>query len=138
MLRTVVATLALALATTASAETFAVQAGHVITDAAVPARGAATVIVTDGRIVRIDDGATAPAGATVVDMRNSTVLPGLIDVHVHLTQDAGLPWYATLRTKFSEPYAATTGLKKRADHRACRIYDGARCWRPDARLAGDA
>ena len=38
-------------------------------------------------------------------------MPGLIDAHVHLTQDSGLPWYATLRPKFSEPYAATTGLK---------------------------
>ena len=111
MLKLALTTIALTLATAASAETFAIQAGHVITDASAPARGASTVVVTDGRIVRIEDGATAPAGATIVDMGNSTVLPGLIDVHVHLTQDAGLPWYATMRPKFSEPYAATTGLK---------------------------
>jgi len=47
----------------------------------------------------------------VFDMRAMTVLPGLIDVHVHLTQDAGKPWYEGLRTKYSEPYAAATGLK---------------------------
>ena len=39
----------------------------------------------------------APAGARVIDLSTKTVMPGLIDRHVHLTQDSGLPWYATLR-----------------------------------------
>lgn len=105
------AALALLASATAHAETFAIQAARVIADAARPALGPSTVIVDNGRIVRIESGATAPAGATVVDLRGKTVMPGMIDVHVHLTQDAGLPWYASLRTRFSEPYAATTGLK---------------------------
>ena len=108
---TIAFALSLALATSAHAETFAIQAGRLVTDAAQAARGPSTVIVENGRIVRIEDGATAPAGATIVDLRDKTVLPGLIDAHVHLTQDSGLPWYTTLRTKYSEPYAATTGLK---------------------------
>ena len=95
---------------TASAETFAIQAGRVIVDAAKPARGPSTVIVDNGRVVRIEDGATAPAGATVVDMRSRTVMPGLIDVHVHLTSNSGEPWYQALTPKYSEPYAATVGL----------------------------
>lgn len=111
MLKSFAVVVALALATTANGETFAIQAGHLITDAAKPARGPSTVIVENDRIVRIEDGATAPTGATVVDLRNRTVLPGLIDAHVHLTGDAGLAWYTMLRTKYSEPYAATTGLK---------------------------
>ncbi|WP_010218499.1 metal-dependent hydrolase family protein [Sphingomonas sp. PAMC 26621] len=111
MRKTVIAAIAALLASTAAnAETFAIQAGHVITDAAKPARGALTVIVTDGKIVRIEDGATAPAGATVVDLRDKTVLPGLIDVHVHLTSNSGEPWYQGLTPKYSEPYAATVGL----------------------------
>ena len=77
----------------ANAETYAIQAGRLIADASQPARGPSTVIVENGRIARIEDGATAPAGATVVDMRARTVMPGLIDVHVHLTHDANLPWY---------------------------------------------
>ncbi|WP_010162194.1 metal-dependent hydrolase family protein [Sphingomonas sp. PAMC 26617] len=112
MRKTMIAAMAALLASTAAnAETFAIQAGHVITDAAKPARGASTVIVTDGRIVRIEDGATAPAGATVVDLRDKTVLPGLIDVHVHLTSNSGEPWYQGLTPKYSEPYAATVGLR---------------------------
>jgi imidazolonepropionase-like amidohydrolase len=69
------------------------------------------VIVENGRIARIDNGFTAPAGAIVVDERSRTVLPGLIDVHVHLTGDANLPWYQRITPKYSEPYAAVTGLK---------------------------
>lgn len=107
----VFAVAALLLAGGAQAEMFAIQAGRLIVDASQPARGPSTVIVDNGRIVRIEDGATAPAGATVVDLRGKTVMPGLIDVHVHLTQDSGRPWYVPLTPKYSEPYAAATGLK---------------------------
>ena len=105
------ATVALLLASSVQAETFAIQAGRLMIDASQPERGPSTVIVDNGRVVRIEDGATAPAGATVVDLRGKTVMPGLIDVHVHLTQDAGRPWYQPLTPKFSEPYAAAIGLK---------------------------
>ena len=44
---------ALAMAGTASAETYAIQAGHLIVDAAQPERGASTVVVDNGRISRI-------------------------------------------------------------------------------------
>ena len=107
----VVGLVALMLGGAASAETYAIQAGRVIVDAAKPALGPSTVIVENGRIKAIDNGATAPAGAIVVDLRGDTVMPGLIDVHVHLTQDAGMPWYQRMTTKFSEPYSATIGLK---------------------------
>ena len=107
----VVGLAALMLGGAASAETYAIQAGRVIVDAAKPALGPSTVIVENGRIKAIDNGATAPAGAIVVDLRGDTVMPGMIDVHVHLTQDAGMPWYQRMTTKFSEPYSATIGLK---------------------------
>ncbi len=102
---------ALITATSANAETYAIQAGHLIVDAAQAERGPSTVIVEDGRIARIDTGFTAPDGAIVVDQRSRTVMPGLIDVHVHLTQDAGLPWYQRLTPKYSDAYAAVTGVK---------------------------
>jgi len=75
----------------ASAETVLVLAGHVITDAARPARGPSTITVTDGRITAIDDGLarTFAAGVRVIDLSTKTVLPGLIDAHVHLTGDPG-------------------------------------------------
>src|SRR3954452_18378096 len=101
---------ALAATTSATAETYAVQAGRLIVDAAQPARGNSTVIVENGRITRIDNGFTAPAGAIVVDEHGKTVMPGMTDVHVHLTQDSGTPWYAYYTQKYSNPYAATVGL----------------------------
>ena len=84
---------ALAFATAASAETVAIQAGRLITDAAKPARGASTLVVEAGRVVRVEEGFTSPAGARVVDLRSKTVLPGLIDAHVHLTGDPGTPFW---------------------------------------------
>jgi N-acetylglucosamine-6-phosphate deacetylase len=42
-----------------------------------------SVLVDDGRIVAIEDGAIEPAGASVVDARDCYVAPGFIDVHLH-------------------------------------------------------
>ena len=111
MKKFIIAAVALLTASAAHAETYAIQAGRLIVDASKAARGPSTVIVDNGRIVRIEDGATAPAGAIVIDQRGRTVMPGLIDVHVHLTQDSGRPWYLPLTPKFSESYAAVIGLK---------------------------
>jgi imidazolonepropionase-like amidohydrolase len=111
MLRTMFACAAVFLgATAAHAETYAIQAGHLIVDAAQPERGPSTVIVENGRISRIDKGFTAPAGATIVDERGRTVLPGMTDVHVHLTSNSGEPWYVDYTLPQSNPYAATLGL----------------------------
>ena len=109
MKKIILAAVALLTASAASAETFAIQAGRLIVDASKPARGPSTVIVENGRISRIEPGATAPAGATVVDMRSRTVLPGLIDAHVHLTGDPGTPFWR--ETIDSNELAAITGVK---------------------------
>lgn len=83
------ATLAL-MGSSAIAKTTIIYAGHVITDANKPAEGPSTVTVTDGRIVSIAPGrAAAPEGAEIVDLGGKTLLPGLIDLHVHLTGDPG-------------------------------------------------
>ena len=93
MKKAIFAAVAFLCASAAQAETYAIQAGRLIVDASKPARGPSTVIVENGRIARIEDGATAPAGATVIDMRSRTVLPGLIDAHVHLAYDPGTPFW---------------------------------------------
>jgi imidazolonepropionase-like amidohydrolase len=101
---------ALAVAGAAHAETFAIQAGHLIVDAAQPARGNSTVVVENGRVARIENGFTSPAGAVVVDERNRTVMPGMTDAHVHLTGTSGQPWYSDFTLKESVPYKTTMGL----------------------------
>jgi imidazolonepropionase-like amidohydrolase len=110
MLKRFVAVAALLVSTAASAETYAIQAGHLIVDAAQGARGASTVIVENGNIARIESGFVAPQGAIVVDQRDKTVMPGMTDVHVHLTGTSGQPWYTGFTRKYSNPYAATVGL----------------------------
>ena len=100
---------AFAAATSANAETFAVQAGRLIVDASKPALGPSTVIVENGRVKAIDSGFTAPTGAIVVDQRESTVLPGLIDAHVHLTGDPGTPFWR--EAVDSNERAAVVGVK---------------------------
>jgi imidazolonepropionase-like amidohydrolase len=101
---------ALSLASAANAETYAIQAGRLIVDAAQPVRGNSTVIIENGRVTRIDSGFTSPAGALVVDERSRTVMPGMTDAHVHLTGTSGEPWYSRYTKKFSVPYDTTVGL----------------------------
>ena len=49
-----------------------------------------SVLIAKGKIVSIQDGhMKPPAGATVIDLKDRFVLPGLIDCHVHLTSDRG-------------------------------------------------
>jgi imidazolonepropionase-like amidohydrolase len=74
----------------AIAETVFVQAGKLLAD---PATGkvetAKTVVIENGKVTRIVDGYVAEPGGKVVDLKDSFVLPGLIDSHVHLTGEQG-------------------------------------------------
>ncbi|MEA3015485.1 MAG: hypothetical protein QOI38_207 [Sphingomonadales bacterium] len=78
------------LAVPAAAETVVIHAGRLIADASQRPRGPSTITVVDGRIQSVADGLLpAPAGARLVDLSGRTVLPGLIDTHVHLAGDPG-------------------------------------------------
>jgi len=44
----------------------------------------ATIIVRDGRIEQVGAGVAVPDGATRVSLAGKTVIPGLVDAHVHL------------------------------------------------------
>jgi imidazolonepropionase-like amidohydrolase len=46
------------------------------------------ILVRDGKIVAVGPNVTAP-GAVIYDLRKATVMPGLIDVHVHLLRHFG-------------------------------------------------
>ena len=81
-----------------AAQTTVIHAGAVITDADSAPRGPSTITVTDGRIVSIEDGfQPTPDGATTVELRDKTVLPGLVDLHTHLSGDpSGDYWRAAV------------------------------------------
>ncbi len=92
------------LATPAVAETIAIGAGSVILNADSAPTGPALIVVEDGRIAEIitdtdrqvsTEGALAAAGHQIIDLKDKTVLPGLIDLHTHLSGDpSGEFWRA--------------------------------------------
>ena len=85
-LRTPAAWLAAVLLTgTAQAATL-IHAGRLIDGVTAAPRTRQTVVVEAGKITAIEPGFRAPGpGDRVIDLSQGTVLPGLFDMHVHLT-----------------------------------------------------
>ena len=63
----------------------AVQAGRLIDGTSTTVRERVTVLIGGGKVISVQDGFQAPAGVRVIDLRTSTVMPGLIDAHTHIT-----------------------------------------------------
>jgi imidazolonepropionase-like amidohydrolase len=63
----------------------AIRAGRLIDGRGGPPVANAVIIIEGERITAVGPGLTIPAGARVIDLSSSTVLPGLIDAHTHVT-----------------------------------------------------
>jgi imidazolonepropionase-like amidohydrolase len=109
------------LSTPLRADVTLVQAAQVMTDATKPMLGPSTLTIRDGKIIAIASGKqNSPSGVelkpnekvTVVDLGTRTLLPGLIDLHVHLSSDPGTPWY--LEAVITDEYQALIGAKNAA------------------------
>ena len=68
----------------AQARDVVIHAGTLIDGAAAPARHQVSILVHDDRITAVQEGFVAPKGAEVIDLSKATVMPGFIDVHVHV------------------------------------------------------
>ncbi len=67
-----------------------VHAGRLLDKPGSAPNGPSTVIIRNGKIVEVLSGyQPGPTGATLIDLKDKFVLPGLIDSHVHLDSDAG-------------------------------------------------
>jgi len=67
------------------------------------------IVITDGRIVSMGKaGDAAPAGAERVDLPGVTLLPGLIDMHVHLTAAAKYGGYRPY--EFTDSFWTAVGV----------------------------
>jgi imidazolonepropionase-like amidohydrolase len=70
----------------------------------------AQILVEGERILAVGRSVAAPAGARVIDLGGMTVLPGLVDLHTHLTDRPGLHWEEAL-LKSTPPEAALWGAR---------------------------
>lgn len=61
-----------------------VRAGNLFDSEAGRMVGARDILIRGERIAEVGEGLTAPEGATVIDLRRCSVVPGLIDAHTHL------------------------------------------------------
>jgi len=90
----------------ATAQTTVIQAGRLIDTRNGRVLTNQTIVVEKDRIREVGADLAVPAGAKVIDLSNSTVLPGLIDNHTHilLQGDALAQDYADQLLKESIPY----------------------------------
>ncbi|MFT5177801.1 MAG: imidazolonepropionase-like amidohydrolase [Alteromonas macleodii] len=69
-----------------------IHAGKVFTGTSNSLQENVTIVVEDNKIKAVKKGfAEAQEGDTVIDLRSSTVMPGLMDMHVHLSSQHGGP-----------------------------------------------
>lgn len=85
--KTLAAILLSATALSAQAATTYVQADRMVDVVSGKAVEKPALVITDGRITAVgtQGSVTVPAGAERLDLTGMTILPGLIDMHVHLT-----------------------------------------------------
>jgi len=93
-----VALLAVTVGFTASADDTYITAGALLDVATGGKTENAAILVRDGRIVAVGKASdiAKPDGAAHVDLAEHTLLPGLMDMHVHLSGDAETPFFASM------------------------------------------
>ncbi len=96
-------------ATPATAKTVVVRAAHMVDVLAGRTVDNVAVVITDGRITAVGKaGDAVPAGAETIDLGARTLLPGLIDMHVHLTGDPRYSGYRNL--EFTDNFWTVVGV----------------------------
>ena len=107
--RILIATLLATTAANAASKTVVVTAAHMVDVLAGKRVDDPQVTIVDGRITAVGrKGDAVPAGAERVDLGTRTLLPGLIDMHVHLTSDPTLSGYRSL--EFTDNFWTVVGV----------------------------
>jgi imidazolonepropionase-like amidohydrolase len=116
-MRTFIIPLALLAAAPASAETVVVTADRMVDVLAGRVVEQPVVVITDGRIASVVGAGGArpfiPAGAKRIDLPGKTILPGLIDMHVHLDSNPRFGGYTGLQ--FTDQFWTVQGVGNAKD-----------------------
>ncbi len=76
----------------AGSERLWLTGGRLFDGSGAPVREGAAMLVADGRIAAVGEAADGvPDGATVIELEDRFVLPGLIDAHAHVKVDRPIP-----------------------------------------------
>lgn len=70
-----------------------IHAGRLIDVENSSIREQATIIIENNRIVEVTNGYEDPGDHTLIDLKNKTVMPGLMDMHVHLEGQSSPKFY---------------------------------------------
>jgi imidazolonepropionase-like amidohydrolase len=97
------------IATAAHADTVVVTADKMIDVLAARVVDRPQVTIVDGRITAVGtQGAAVPAGSRRIDLPGMTLLPGLIDMHTHITSDPRYSGYREL--EFTDNFWTVVGV----------------------------
>src|SRR5882724_2120800 len=75
-----------------SSQVTVLKAARLIDGTGAPTLSPAMILIEGERIVEIGSNLRVPAGARVIELKDATLLPGLIDLHTHLTGDERVHW----------------------------------------------
>ncbi|MBI3644896.1 MAG: amidohydrolase family protein, partial [Acidobacteriales bacterium] len=92
----------------APAKTVVIRAGRLLDVKTGKTLTNQTIVIQGDRIASVGADAQVPASATVIELPNATVLPGLIDAHTHITFN---PNFGYSRLAISVPREALIGAK---------------------------
>jgi len=91
----------------------AIRAGRLIDGKSETPIANALILIEGDKIVSVTPGGAAPAGVALIDLSQSTVLPGFMDTHTHilLNGDVTAEEYDAQLLKESIPYRAILGAR---------------------------
>ncbi|HEY1400831.1 MAG TPA: amidohydrolase family protein [Terriglobales bacterium] len=91
-----------------SVKTVVIRAGHMLDVKTGKILTGQMIVIQGDKIANVGGDARVPSDATVIDLPNATVLPGLIDAHTHITFT---PNFGYSRLAISVPREALTGAR---------------------------